>query len=541
MKRRLLLILALGLALAVLLFVAAPTQFAYADTTVIVTPSATHGWFFYDDDFPGGQGNFVTGPATPPAGTGSAHYYLPPGSNARQALTTLGYAGTRLSQITNFQYSTYRSQLLTGNETIYLQFDVDYDASDGLTNYQGRLTYLPAYAASIPPNLWQTWHPLTEGKWYASRTNASPNGSGGECPQGSPCTWAEVLTKFPNAGITANVGWLHLKAGGPADGFDGNMDNFVIGINGTNTTWDFEDGSTALVFVPDNAKVGVGGTTYIAINLNNVANVFGFQFQASYDAAKVSAVGVWADNAVPQFRFFRTNAPAWIPGGWNGNCAAGVCKFAVSHVATQTAVSGSGPLAFIALTGVSPGTFTMSFSSDILSDSDGGAIAHTVNTADITVYGYTTVSGVVKLQGRATPIDTGTVTLTELGGNFAPMTTTFDASTGAYSFPNVPAMPAGSSYQFDAAHSLYLGNRQTQTLNAGTPYTAPLTTLRGGDANNDGTITVPDLTCVGGAFGNPPTVCGATGSSDINKDSTVNILDLVLVGGNYGLSTWRPW
>lgn len=524
--------------LSVLSLVASPANFvSAADTTIVVTPSAPNGWFFYDDDYPGGVGNFVTGPAPTPAGTGSAHYYLPPASNARQALTTLAYAGTRLNTITNFQYYTYRSQLPTGNETIYLQFDVDYDATDGNFAYQGRLTYLPATVESIPPNTWQDWLPLTEGKWYSSRAPFNTT-----CPQTPGCTWAQILAAWPNAGIMANTGWLHLKAGGPADGFDGNVDKFTIGINGNNTTYDFEDGSTALVLVPDNAKVGVGGTTYIALNVNDIVDMYGFQFQVSYDDTKASAVGVWADNATPQFQFFRTNPPASIPGGWNAQCASGICKFAVSHVAPQPAVTGSGPVAFIALTGINPGTFTMTLSDALLSDIDGNSLTHTINTADITVYGYTTVSGVVSLQGRSTPLTSGVVTLTDLGGDFPILTTNFDATTGAYLFNNVPALPlTGSNYQFDAAHSLYLGNRRTQVLMAGVPYVAPTTSLRGGDANNDNIIDVLDMSCIGGAFGGPPTVCGVTGSNDINGVPPVNILDLVLAGGNYGLSTPRPW
>lgn len=535
MKTKILLFLALAILLSALALVAAPTPAVLADSTIVVTPGATQGWFFYDDDFPGGQGGFVTGPATPPLGTGSAHYYLPPGSSARQALTTLAYAGTRLSQITNLQYSTYRSQLASGNESIYLQFDVDYDATDANFAYQGRLVFLPFTAASVPQNTWQTWNPMTAGKWYSSRAPFNTL-----CPQTPGCTWAQILTNWPNAGIMANTGWLHLKAGGPADGFDGNMDAFTIGVNGTNTTYDFEGGSTALVFVPDSAKVGVGNSTVIGINLNNAVDVYGFQFQVTYDDTKASAAGVWADNATPQFRFFRTNFPASIPNGWDASCVSGICKFAVSHVAPQTAVTGSGPLAFISLTGVSPGTFTMTFSSDLVSDIDGSPISHTTNTAQITVYGYATVSGAVTLQGRSTPINTGTVTLTDLGGNFPPMTTTFSAADGTYSFSNVPAMPTGSNYQFDADHSLYLGNRQTHTLNPGDSYTAPTTKLLGGDADDSDLIDLSDLTIVGGQFGNSG--AGITDArANINADNDVNIFDLVLPGGNFNLTTPHAW
>ena len=68
---------------------------------------------------------------------------------------------------------------------------------------------------------------------------------------------------------------------------------------------------------------------------------------------------------------------------------------------------------------------------------------------------------------------------------------------------------------------------------------------RGGDANNDETVSVGDLSCVGGAFGGAPTVCSTLGyppgTSDVNADGTVNIFDLVLVGGNYNKVSPQPW
>ena len=56
-----------------------------------------------------------------------------------------------------------------------------------------------------------------------------------------------------------------------------------------------------------------------------------------------------------------------------------------------------------------------------------------MGTLDLTVKCTAQAYGVVKLQGRATPIDAGTVTLMELGTPaFPPVTVTFNASTGAW-------------------------------------------------------------------------------------------------------------
>ncbi len=205
----------------------------------VVTPNNLNGWaFINDNDGSAGTGTFVSGPGTPPLRSGSARLALDSSSTDRQLLTTLDYAGTRLDQITALQYSTYRSSMDAGNNlAITLQFDMDFDLSDGNTAFQGRLVfepYLTSGGGSVPQNTWQTWSPLN-GRWYATRAPFS-----GTCSQGSPCTWAQVLSNWPNAGLRVGVGALHFKSGAPWPDFDGNVDAFTIGVGGSNDTWDFE-------------------------------------------------------------------------------------------------------------------------------------------------------------------------------------------------------------------------------------------------------------------------------------------------------------
>ena len=268
-----------------------------------------------------------------------------------------------------------------------------------------------------------------------------------------------------------------------------------------------------------------GESTTISISLSDVVALFGYQFIVNYDHNLVNASAAFINT------FFNTNSNAKIPPDWNAVCNEGQCKFAVTKLAPGEPVTGSGAVAQITLTGVKAGTFDLTLSADILSDRDAQAMQHTAGSLPLTVCGFAAVSGTVSLQGRDTPINAGQVTLTDLGGHFGPYSANFDPTTGAFTISSVKVMPGGSNYQFDAAHSLYLGNRTTHTLNPLENYTAPATRLLGGDANNDGSIEISDLTCIGGSFG------GATGSSDVNADGAVNILDLVLSGGNYGLTS----
>lgn len=288
--------------------------------------------------------------------------------------------------------------------------------------------------------------------------------------------------------------------------------------------------STGIVPTTDAPLFCTDETTKVKIDLNNVADVYGYQFEVNYDATKVSATGAFNNS------FFDTTGD-YAP--WNATCSAGTCKFSVSKLAPQIPVTGSGTVAEITFTGLSAGEFDVTVSNDILSDRDANAIGHAVGgPLHLTVCGYATASGVVSLQGRATPINAGTVTLTN--GTFGSYSTNFDPTTGAWSISNIKVLPGGTSYTFDAAHGLYLGNQMTQVLTTG-GYVAPSTKLKGGDADNSGLIDVSDITCISGSFGGVPVTCGATGSSDINADGVVNILDLVLPGGNYGLSTPQGW
>jgi len=284
-----------------------------------------------------------------------------------------------------------------------------------------------------------------------------------------------------------------------------------------------------------NSLFCTGESATVTISIANIENLFGYQFIASYDPGLVNTTGAFINT------FFNTTTNTSIPSGWNAACSSGACKFAVSKMEPGTPVSGSGTLAQITLTGLNAGAFDIILTQDLLSNRDGGAISHEVSSLHMTVCGFANVTGVVTLQGRSTPVNSGLVTLTDLGGIFGPYIASFNPTSGVFTINGVRVMPDGSNYQFDATHGLYIGGRTTHMLNPLDNYAVPATRLLAGDANNDGMIDLSDLTCIGGSFGGAPVACGTTGTSDINADGAVNILDLVLIGGNYGLAVPRPW
>lgn len=220
-----------ALALPAVLFLSSGGALA---ATTIVTSSNMQGWGFAQET-PNGSGSMVNGPGVPPLGTGSANLIVD--STGGEILGKAAYQGLRLDHINKLQYSTYRT---AGGPAlaIALQFNIDADVTDANNAFQGRLVYEPYYTQTVSTGVWQTWNPLNDsagtgtGNWWFSN-GALATGSG--CSIATPCTWAEVLTAFPNAGIHNTLGAVILKAGGGwVGGFNGNVDALMVNSDSYN-------------------------------------------------------------------------------------------------------------------------------------------------------------------------------------------------------------------------------------------------------------------------------------------------------------------
>ena len=229
----------------------APSFLINPSGTVVVSPKNMRGWAFYNDatdvlcaDL---TCRMVVGPAVPPLGKGSAELATPTAAD-RRALILYDYAGTRFDSFTELSYSTYRQTADVNNIlAIALQFNVDYDLTDNVSTFMGRLVFEPYQALPQPvvsQNKWQTWDALA-GRWWGSRSMVTKGGVvvPNPCVQNTPCTRAQLLAAFPNIGVRAGFGGVVLKAGGPWPGFRGNVDRLTIGLGGlraAKTTFNFE-------------------------------------------------------------------------------------------------------------------------------------------------------------------------------------------------------------------------------------------------------------------------------------------------------------
>lgn len=222
----------IAFALALLFLV---TAVSAATTTINVSPTNPNGWTFFEETATG-SGSFVNGPDIPPVGRGSAQ--LEVNGTGGEMLYAGIYGGTYLRDIDTLSYQTYRQSGLAEFAPA-LQFNIDYDLDDGDTSWQGRLVYEPSYSGITPTTgTWEQWNPLdSNAKWWAS---GAPGNS--LCPQGPSCSWSQILTQYPNAGIHATLPGILFKAGGGwTGGFVGNVDDFTIQINGDTTQYNFEN------------------------------------------------------------------------------------------------------------------------------------------------------------------------------------------------------------------------------------------------------------------------------------------------------------
>jgi hypothetical protein len=200
--------------------------------TVTVTPASLNGWSVVHDTCGAastGSVSFVNGPASPPAGVGSVRFTIGANGDSYETLRTAAYNGTKLSDLTALDYSSYESQFGTGGQAAYLDLRVDWN-NDGVQD--DTITFEPIYQTSqgsVTLNTWQHWDALP-GLWWSDNL-------------GGPPPWftlASYITSHPNAmilgGSSPNL-ILATGCGGAAwTNFVGNADKLTI--NGT--TYDFE-------------------------------------------------------------------------------------------------------------------------------------------------------------------------------------------------------------------------------------------------------------------------------------------------------------
>lgn len=229
-------------------------------SVVVVDPANMGNWAFANASSlgavganPTATGAMVTGPATPPLGSGSANLATgngTTGGNGASILSTTQYSGTPLSDLTALSYWTYDTAN-NGQQFPYLAIEI---ATGNTNDPYDILFFEPPYQTpstgngSLPNqgitemDTWQEWNAL-EGGWWDNNAVGAP-GTGvvslatieAEYPDATIVNYTSGLSPPSGVGgISFNVGFATTTAV-----YNGYVDDFTIGINGVNTTYDFD-------------------------------------------------------------------------------------------------------------------------------------------------------------------------------------------------------------------------------------------------------------------------------------------------------------
>jgi hypothetical protein len=214
-----------------------------------VSPTNLDGWALYNEKTNTQiQATFVTGPGTPPSGTGSAVLQTG-GDSDKQMMSVRMLNGTRLDELTELTYWTYVDSS-TWNTVPHFQIGITRDIDNPKDFYEGRLVFSPLNAVVF--DQWQKWDLLTyaTGSFFLSPGDYPPVT---ECTQGIRCTFAEVLEKYPGIAINptgpspdndgSGWGFIGVMVGSGEGTVIGNFDAVTIEVPGSQYNFNFEPNS----------------------------------------------------------------------------------------------------------------------------------------------------------------------------------------------------------------------------------------------------------------------------------------------------------
>jgi hypothetical protein len=302
--------------------------------TIVVLPTALDGWQQQHAHCSGGTStgsqSFVSGPPSPPLGTGSIRFQIGPDGDSFETLRQTGYDGTHLSDLTALSYSTYVTQPGSGDQAAYIILNIDFDGDNQLEDqlffepvYQNG-TYTTIFPGDTVPNQcgvnpacvttgqWQTWNALGGGWW-----------SGNESAGGPPLiTLARYVEEHPTARIIntdTGAGGIRIATGcgGAAwANFDGNADAFQIGVDNATTRYDFEAALPTADIGDAAVPEGNSGTTPATFNIT-LSGVSSVPVTVNYSTADGTATVADADyqsvNDSVTFAAGETSKPVSIP------------------------------------------------------------------------------------------------------------------------------------------------------------------------------------------------------------------------------------
>ena len=558
---------------------------------IIVSSGNLSGWTIQDGHCDGGVStgsvSFVSGPATPPLGAGSARYSVGADGDSFENLRNPNYNLTPLSSLTALSYSTYVSHPGSGGQAPYVVLNLDLDNDPATIDDQ--LFFEPTYQDGtysgdpipnqcgtgpncVVPGSWQNWDALVGGWWTANE------GTGGPPLH----TIANYSAAHPGARIVNSSagGGLRVVAGcGGADwtNFEGNLDNLTV----NSTTYNFDLNPTPNAYAllaPQSGAPANGGSVVIGsqFNLDMMVNsgtndVTVAQSYLSFTNPGLQNAQVGAPGCVV------TNTVTADPTGFGTEIQNEVCNssapcdfgrisgppssiaFASGATPGQPSIRSNTPfrvaqVRFCALA-LGPARIHWQFGGDrdsFVVDESGNTVSspslysdYVVNVVEPKLVGHVTWEGA---PAQPNPRQQQPITLTLKSGtveyNFTNLTT--DAS-GFFTVP-VTTLSSGT-WQWRAKGPKSLANAGTfsysravfTNVNMDTvTVTCPNGCLRGGDATNDNRVNASDYNIFRASSGKQLGDPGYDSRADFTNDNMVDISDFNLLKRNFGFSGSGP-
>jgi hypothetical protein len=156
--------------------------------------------------------------------------------------------------------------------------------------------------------------------------------------------------------------------------------------------------STTLNAVANQATVSSGASLSVNVNISNVADLYDYQLDLTFNPNVVSAIGV------TEGAFFQIGGSTFFIPGTIDNSAGSITFNADTLLSAISGVTGGGTLVVFDFTALSPGTSTFTIENEILQDSTAAVLSDATTSGSVTVQGSTAVpepSGLLLLSGGA--------------------------------------------------------------------------------------------------------------------------------------------
>jgi hypothetical protein len=144
---------------------------------------------------------------------------------------------------------------------------------------------------------------------------------------------------------------------------------------------------TSISFSPSSSTAKVGDTVTVDVRVNDAASVYGAEVHIAFDPARLQVLDDDPAQAGVQIlpgSFFPRSDPSYIVQNRADNTA-GTIDFAITLLAPESPLNGSGTLATIRFAARMEGTAYLRWNSTRLADNAGGAIGHTTQEGQVSI------------------------------------------------------------------------------------------------------------------------------------------------------------